>query len=373
VVQTPDHSFPLGKMARSRASSPPLALALAGLLLGPATAAARDPPLDTIRLPNGVVMPKVAAGTWPFKGANASAAVQAALSAGYMHVDTAYDYFNQADVGVGLNASGVARENVFITTKVPGCGLRGLGREDCYGNTLKLIGEDLRLLSASGFPTRHLDLLLVHYPPCMANTNPDLEPPATACGKSRNGCTDPDNCKAIGEQWRAVQAAYARGLVRAVGVSNYCRACFACLPQTGVQPMVNQVQLHVGMGPDPQGFASTARAREAILVAWGPFGHAAGGGGSSSDILRGELTTRIARAHNRSAAQVALKWIVSRGAGVVTRSGSEQHLAQDRDIFSWKLTAEELRALDAANFASADTPSFLCDDAPTAPSPELIV
>lgn len=160
-----------------------------------------------------------------------------------------------------------------------------------------------------------------------------------------------------------METALASGLIRSAGVSNYCATCLDALQRTArVRPAVNQVQYHVGMGADPQGFISTARRHRLTLQAWSPLGH---GGHGSSEILFGNLTTSIGAAHNKSAVQVALKYIVQKRIAVVTKSANPVHLAEDLDLFDFELSAPQMAALDGATFARADTPSFMCDDPPS--------
>ena len=120
--------------------------------------------------------------------------------------------------------------------------------------------------------------------------------------------------------------------------------------------MVNQFQLHVGMGPDPQGFLAMNAARGIASQAYSPIGS---GGHGSSDILSGPLTTKIAKAHNKTTAQVALKYLVQLNAAAVTKSLA-RHLKQDVEPFDWSLTRRDMKELAAATFASDDTPSFEC-------------
>jgi len=327
-----------------------------------------------VRLSNGVEMPLVSVGTWLYNDTAAAQTVLDGLSVGFTHIDTAFDYGNQKGVGKVLSqwyqTSGKKREDVFVTTKVPGCGIQGLGRDDCYNNTMQLINEDIEQMSAAGSPLKYLDLLLIHFPPCVvAENDPTQGPQASACFAKKTGCSDPRNCAAVRDQWRAVEDAYSNKLVRAVGVSNYCSACFACLGETSVRPMVNQVQLHIGMGPDPQGFLSFAKKEGFVMQAWSPLGN---GGHGNPEILSGNLTMGIAKAHGKSTAQVALKWLVSRGTAVATKSSSLEHLKEDIDLFDWELSADEMKALDSANFAMQDTPSFLCDDKPLAAGLDLL-
>lgn len=313
-----------------------------------------------VRLTNGVWMPTVGLGTWEFNNTEVKDAVQAALAAGFKHIDCAHNYRNQVGIGEGLAASGKKREEVFITSKVPGCGIQGLGKGDCFGNSMKFIADDIKQLSSSGFPTKYVDLLLIHFPPCMHGLLPYAPNPfATSCRRKRNGCTDPDNCRAIAEQWRALELAYHQGLARAIGVSDYCSACFKCLgANVTVQPMLNNLQFHYGMGPDPQGTRSFAKKHDMVYMAWSPLGHGEG----STPIYSRALPMKIGEAHNKSGAQVALKWILSHNATLTTKSSNPKHLAEDIDLFDWELTAAEMAAMDADRFAQYDTPSFLCND-----------
>merc|ERR1712054_493909 len=201
---------------------------------------------------------------------------------------------------------------------------------DCYNNTLAAIEEDLVQIGIE-----YLDLLLIHFPPCMSATGHEASPLDTVCHQSLNGCSDSDNCAAIAQQWKAVEEAHSLGLLKAVGVSNYCSACFKCLGKTKLMPMVNQVQMHVGMGGDPQGFLTYSQKNNMVLMAWSPLGS---GGHGNPEILAGNLTTSIAKAHDKTTAQVALKWLLQHGAAIATKSSNPTHLKQDVALFDWTLT-----------------------------------
>jgi len=169
--------------------------------------------------------------------------------------------------------------------------------------------------------------------------------------------------------WRALELAYDQGLARAIGVSDFCSACFKCLGQNAsVMPMVNNVQFHIGMGPDPQGSLSFAKNRGMVVMGWSPLGHGAYPG--QSPIFSKALPAAIGKAHNKTGAQVALKWILSHNVTLTTKSANPQHLAEDIDLFSWDLTEAEMGALDGdLSGAEYDTPSFLCND----PDREMVV
>merc|ERR1740121_664897 len=111
------------------------------------------------------------------------------------------------------------------------------------------------------------------------------------------------------------------------------------------------------MGPDPQGFRTLARQKGIALEAWSPLGS---GGSGSSAIMHGDLTTSIGKKYGKSPVQVALKWIVNQGVSVATKSSNPVHLKENLDIFDFDFAAEDKQALDDADFAAKDEPSFLC-------------
>jgi len=316
-----------------------------------------SPEPQSVTLRNGVKMPMLAAGTWQYNDSMAEETVVAAVHAGFLHIDTAYDYSNQVGVGKGIKRSGKARESLFITSKVPGCGIQNTTAktvEQCTSETEDKIGMDLQQLNLS-----YLDLVLVHFPPCPGDDGSADSPTKSSCYAPQNGCTHPQSCDMIKAQWSVLTSAYHKKQVRAIGVSNYCRACLECLAGQEVFPMVNQVMLHVGMGSDPEGFRTFAETHQIKLQAYSPFGS---GGHGSEEILKGNLTTNIGKTHGKSAAQVALKWIVTHNVSVATKSANPEHLKANMDIFNFKLSQKEMESLDKATFASEDTPSFLCKD-----------
>lgn len=217
-----------------------------------------------------------------------------------------------------------------MTSKVPGCGLQGISVTNCKADTAKVFDGNLEALGVSA-----VDLMLLHFPP------------PTGC----NALT----CKGIQGQWEAFEEAYAAKKARAIGVSNYCISCFEkCLKgKMTVVPMVNQVQFHVGMGNDPEGLFSYAKAHNITMQAYSPLGD------GKKELITGNMTTTIGKAHQKSGAQVALKWIVAQGIPLVTKANSASFLAEDIDLFSWELTAAEKSTLDAAT-SPAGTPSFMC-------------
>eukprot|EP00656_Telonema_subtile_P031850 TRINITY_DN3488_c0_g1_i2.p1 TRINITY_DN3488_c0_g1~~TRINITY_DN3488_c0_g1_i2.p1 ORF type:complete len:345 (+),score=74.48 TRINITY_DN3488_c0_g1_i2:100-1134(+) len=299
------------------------------LLLLCALASATTVPIVTLN--NGVKMPVIAAGTWQYTPAQAQAATTAAINAGFTHIDTAYTYTDETGVGTAIAASGMKRSDVFLTTKVPGCGLANVSLDNCGPDSLTAAEDNLKQLGLD-----YVDLLLVHFPP------------SGGCGA--------DNCVRMQQQWAALSTLLAANKTRALGVSNYCVSCLECLKAAGgITPALNQVEYHVGQGSDPE--TSTliqyCAQQNVVLEAYSPLGT------NSSELISGPLVTSIGAAHNKTGVQVALRWIWQNGVTLTTKSANPSHLAADLDIFDWSLTDEEMKQLDAATTPKG-TPSFMC-------------
>ena len=192
--------------------------------------------------------------------------------------------------------------------------------------------DDLDRLSLS-----YVDLLLIHFPPLLN------------CGEFIG------HCDYVQQQWRAVEKLYAEKKARSIGVSNFCQSCLDCVAKNAtVLPMVNQMQYHLGMGADPAGLHSYCEAKGIVLEAYSPLAH--------GKTLRGAAVASVAKAHNKSAAQVALAYIAQRGKPFVTRSANPAHLMADRDLWSFNLSATELAALDAVDDpeCSLEAPGGCC-------------
>lgn len=212
----------------------------------------------------------------------------AALKVGFTAFDTAHEYGNQQGVGRALGT--VPRSQVFLITKTPGCVVdpATLNPFACGKETTRVLEKNLALLNMS-----YVDLLLVHYPPLPAWLR-------RSCGTG--------SCEMLRAEWSAVEAFYKAGKARAIGVSNFCPSCFECLRDASVQPMVNQLAYHIGMGVDPAGSRSYCAQRGCVVQGYGTLGNPPldpRDPGPPPEILHGNLTTRIAHAHNVSTAQVA--------------------------------------------------------------------
>ncbi len=250
---------------------------------------------QNLPLPGGTRIPLLGLGTWQLRGDEARAAVGWALQAGYRHLDTATVYANEAEVGAALRESGVPRDEVFVTTKVP---------PDAAGRERETLRRSLDALGLAA-----VDLWLVHWPP---GGGPGLS------------------------MWEALLEAQRDGLARAVGVSNYGPELLDRLvAETGVAPAVNQVK----WSPSRFDRARLDHSRRlgVVLEGYSPFR----AGGLDAPVLR-ELADR----HGVTPAQVVVRWHVQHGVVVIPKSARRERIERNADVWSFALSAEEMAAID---------------------------
>ena len=252
-------------------------------------------PQDAADLAGGGRIPLLGFGTWQIKGTKAGRAVGWALDAGYRHLDTATIYGNEREVGAGLADSGVARDDVFVTTKCPP---RNAGHElDTLRTSLDLLGTD------------HVDLWLIHWP-------------------GRSGAD-------LGI-WRAYIEARDKGLARAIGVSNYSLDQVDELTrETGVTPAVNQIEWSPLLFD--RAVLDGHRERGVVLE-----GYSALRGGT----LEHPVVTGIAERLGRTPAQVIVRWHLQHGVVVIPKSSHEERIRSNADVAGLTLTDEDMAALD---------------------------
>ncbi|WP_285363589.1 aldo/keto reductase [Microbacterium sp. LMC-P-041] len=257
------------------------------------------PIVPTLTLNNGIEMPQLGYGVFQVPDAETTAAVAAALDAGYRSIDTAAIYGNEAGVGRAIAESGIPRDELFVTSKV---WISDYG----YDAALRAYDASLERLGLD-----HLDLYLIHWPAPALATYP--------------------------ETWRALESLYADGRVRALGVSNFEPEHLARIASEGrVVPAVNQVELH----PALQNRAvAEANAQRGILTeAWSPLAQGA--------VLSDRSVVEIAERHERTPAQIVLRWHLQQGRIVIPKSVTPARIAENLDVFGYELTDDELAAVD---------------------------
>ena len=276
-----------------------------------------------VTLNNGVRMPILSAGLYQVTAKEATAMVPMALRIGFTHIDASINYGNQPETGVALQP--YARSSYFLLTKIDPSWpdyqagkYRSMTAESAYDDTINQLKQCLDDLKVS-----QLDVVLVHWPP--------------------------KTCKASQEAWRAMEAFYAAGKARAIGVSNYAPSDLDCLLRTAtVVPALNQVLYHVGMGTDLDGLLSYQASRNITVQAFSPLGGGSTGKPRTNELISGSLVTSIGLKHGKSGAQVSVRWLVQKGIPTAVESTNEAHLAADLDVFDFVLSDEDMAVLDAA-------------------------
>ncbi|MCU1687704.1 MAG: oxidoreductase [Amycolatopsis sp.] len=257
--------------------------------------------VPNLKLNNGVEMPQLGFGVFQVPDEETTVAVTSALDAGYRSIDTAAAYGNEAGVGKALAESGIARDELFITTKL-------WNADQGYDATLRAFDTSLGKLGLE-----QLDLYLIHWP-----------------APARDLYL---------ESWKAFEKLYADGRVRAIGVSNFQPSHLDRIVATGgTVPAVNQIELH------PYLVQSEVRAAGAKLgiatEAWSPL--AKGG-----EVLGESAVTALAAKHGRTPAQVILRWHLQLGNVVIPKSVTPSRVAENFDVFGFALADDEVAALSA--------------------------
>jgi len=262
-----------------------------------------------LTLNNGVEMPAIGLGVFQTPPEATTAAVEEALRAGYRHVDTAAAYGNEREVGEGIRRSGLARDEVFIETKV---WISDYG----YDETLHAWGKSAGKLGVEG-----IDLLLLHQalPSAFERT--------------------------LGA-WRALETLLADGRVRAIGVSNFMPEHLdRLLAEASVVPAVNQIELHPYF---QQAALQRLHAEHGILTqAWSPIGGITSYRGGPKSTFDDPTLGEIAARHGKTPAQVMLRWHLDEGRSAIPKSVRPARIAENFAVFDFTLTPEERAAIDA--------------------------
>lgn len=255
----------------------------------------------TKELMNGSIIPRLGLGVWQVKdGDEAVDSVKWALETGYRLIDTAAAYKNEVSVGEGIRASGVPRDEIFVTTKL-------WNADQGYESTLRAFDESLNKLGLD-----YIDLYLIHWP---------VE------GKYK-------------DSWRAMEEIYQSGRAKAIGVSNFHKHHIEdLLKEAKVVPVVDQIEIHPTLTQEP--LRKFLADNKIAVEAWSPLGQ--------GKILENPTLVDIGKKYNKTAAQVIIRWHLQNDIIVIPKSVHQERIEQNFDVFDFELTLEDIKRIDDLN------------------------
>lgn len=261
---------------------------------------------DKMILRNGYGIPCIGYGTWQTPdGETARTSVSKAISLGYRHIDTAAAYGNEASVGAGIKDSGIARSDLFITSKV-------WNTERGYDKTMKAFEKTI-----SDLGTDYLDLYLIHWP----------------ASSSQFDSWEEMNLST----WKAMTELYKSGQIRAIGVSNFKEYHLKALMETEVVPMVDQIEFHPGqMQAETVAFC---RKHDILVEAWSPLG--------TGRMLSNEMLMDIALKYRKSVAQICVRWALQNQVLPLPKSVTPSRIAENKDIFDFEISADDMAMINS--------------------------
>lgn len=281
--------------------------------------------MDTIKLNNDVEMPALGFGVFQTPGEETEEAVSTALDVGYRHIDTAAAYGNEREVGVAVAGAGIARDEIFIETKV---------WVSDYGFDQTLHAYEK---SATKLGVDYIDMLILHQ-------------------------ALPSRFDDTLGAYRALERLLSEGAVRSIGVSNFKPIRLdALLAAAQIVPSVNQIEYH----PYNVQFETEEHdAKHGILTqAWSPIGGIRHYNGDPASPLTDTVIAGIAQKHGKTNAQVMLRWHVQQGRSAIPKSVKAERIAENFDVFDFVLSDEELKSIDALHRGSSIDPDTLDFDA----------
>lgn len=270
---------------------------------------------EFLTLSNGVEIPQLGFGVFQIPPEETKDVVKKAIEVGYRHFDTAQAYFNEAEIGEAIKESGIAREELFLTTKV---WVSSYG----YEETKKAFQESLDKLQ-----TDYIDLYLLHQ--CMGD---------------------------VYSTWKAVEDLYKEGKIKAIGVCNFTEGRFTdlCL-HAEIKPMVNQIEVNPFF--QQEGTEDFHKEFDAVVEAWGPLAEGKDG------IFTNPILSEIGEKYGKSVAQVILRWIIQRGIVVFPKSTKESRMIENSDVFDFELSDDDMEKIKELEtgipIAPVDDPIFI--------------
>lgn len=286
------------------------ALSAAALTFGHADWAFADNlPMPTVRLNNGIMMPALGFGTYSLRGDVCTESVTDAINAGYRLIDTAKVYENEEAVGAGIRKSGIDRKSLFVSTKI---WVDDSGYEPAK-KAFKVALDKLQI--------EYLDLYLIHRP------RGDVQ-----------------------GSWRAMEELNAAGKIRAIGVSNFDPSQIAPFLAAKTKPVINQLETHPYFQETDE--LSSLRTENIRMEAWSPFAEGRNG------LFTDPVLQQIAKKHNKTVAQVVLRWHNQRGVIAIPRSSNPAHRRENLAIFGFTLDREDMQKITILNLNRNQFPEW---------------
>ncbi|XP_035680347.1 1,5-anhydro-D-fructose reductase-like isoform X2 [Branchiostoma floridae] len=282
-------------------------------------------------LRSGVRLPVLGLGTWKSKPNEVATAVRVAINAGYRHIDTAWLYGNEAEVGQGvrdaLSDGTVKRRDLFIVTKLWSTFHRPEDVKLGMSDSLDKLGLD------------YVDMYLMHGPPGFKG--PNIRPTSES---------DYDDTDYV-DTWKAMESLVDEGLTRSLGLSNFnSRQVDRVLHDCRIKPVVNQVELHPYL---PQlDLIKYCQSKDVILTAYSPFGSTPDGGNyisSESRLLEDPVVVAMGKKYEKTPAQVLLRYHLERGLSVLAKSVTPARILQNLEVFDFSLTEDDINKLNSLN------------------------
>mgnify|MGYP000904387565 CR=1 FL=1 len=250
---------------------------------------------ETVKLVNGVEVPRLALGTWLIDDDKAADAVRAAIKLGYRHIDTAQAYGNEKGVGEGVRASGVDRKEIFITSKVA-------AEHKTYEEAAAGINKTLATMGLD-----YIDMMIIHSPQ-----------PWTEVNQSDNRYIEGNR-----EAWRALEDAYKAGRIRAIGVSNFIREDIDNLWEgCEIKPVVNQVLCHISN--TPLDLIEYCQSKGIIMEAYSPVAH--------GEAMKNEKIAEMADKYGVSIPQLCIRYDIQLGMVVLPKTANLEHMKTNADV-----------------------------------------